>query len=217
MLEYKADYHMVVAHRWPRAGGSFEKVRRSVFHGMLRLITGQSFQDLGCGVRLFDRAVLEEISIYGDQHRFLPLLAQRNGFRVLEHEMRQSARDQFRGRYGFREYLRKSLDILTVFFLIRFTKKPLRFFGMIGTVLFGLGALGLIVVVVERLFFGQALADRPAMLLSALLLVLGVQIGALGLLGELIIFTHARSLKEYRVERIVNPAVPASDASAAKG
>ena len=208
---------MVVAHRWPRAGGSFEKVRRSVFHGMLRLITGQSFQDLGCGVRLFDRAVLEEISIYGDQHRFLPLLAQRNGFRVLEHEMRQSARDQFRGRYGFREYVRKSLDILTVFFLIRFTKKPLRFFGMIGTVLFGLGALGLIVVVVERLFFGQALADRPAMLLSALLLVLGVQIGALGLLGELIIFTHARSLKEYRVERIVNPAVPASDASAAKG
>ena len=119
LLEYKADYHMVVAHRWPRAGGSFEKVRRSVFHGMLRLITGQSFRDLGCGVRLFDRAVLEEISIYGDQHRFLPLLAQRNGFRVLEHDMSQSARDQFRGRYGFREYLRKALDILTVFFLIQ--------------------------------------------------------------------------------------------------
>jgi hypothetical protein len=78
---------------------------------------------------------------------------------------------------------------------------------MIGTVLLGFGALGLMVVIVERLFFGEALADRPALLLSALLLVLGVQIGALGLLGELIIFTHARSLKEYRVERIVNPAV----------
>ena len=216
LLEYKADYHMVVAHRWPRAGGSFETVRRSVFHGMLRLITGQSFRDLGCGVRLFDRAVLEEISIYGDQHRFLPLLAQRNGFRVLEHDMRQSARDQYRGRYGFREYLRKGLDVITVFFLIRFTKKPLRFFGMIGTVLLGIGALGLIVVVVERLLFGQALADRPALLLSALLLVLGVQIGALGLLGELIIFTHARSLKEYRVERIVNPSVAESDVLPAK-
>jgi hypothetical protein len=85
---------------------------------------------------------------------------------------------------------------------------------MIGTVLFGIGALGLSVVVVERLFFNQALADRPAMLLSALLLVLGVQIGALGLLGELIIFTHARSLKEYRVERIVNPASPQAEDSA---
>ena len=218
LLEYKGDYHMLVAHRWPRSGGPFEKVRRFVFHGMLRLVTGQSFRDLGCGVRLFDRAVLEEVSIYGDQHRFLPLLAQRNGFRVLEHEMKQSTRDQFRGRYAIREYVRRSLDILTVFFLIRFTKKPLRFFGMIGTALFGVGALGLIVVVVQRLFFEQALADRPALLLSALLLVLGVQIGALGLLGELIIFTHARSLKEYRVERIVNPAPPQSeDSSGATG
>jgi len=213
LLEYKADYHMLVAHRWPRSGGPFERARRFVFHGMLRLVTGQSFRDLGCGVRLFDRAVLEEVSIYGDQHRFLPLLAQRNGFRVLEREMKQSTRDQFRGRYAIREYVRRSLDILTVFFLIRFTKKPLRFFGMIGTALFGVGALGLIVVVVQRLFFEQALADRPALLLSALLLVLGVQIGALGLLGELIIFTHARSLKEYRVERIVNPAPPQSEDS----
>jgi glycosyltransferase involved in cell wall biosynthesis len=210
MLEHKDDYHMVVGHRWPRAGGSFEKIRRAVFHGMLRVVTAQPFRDLGCGVRLFDRAVLEEISIYGDQHRFLPLLAQRNGFRVLELDMRQSVRDQFRGRYGPREYVRKALDMLTVFFLIRFTKKPLRFFGMVGSVLFGLGAVGLTVVVLERLFFGQPLADRPAMLLSALLLVLGVQIGALGLLGELIIFTHARALKEYRVERIVNPAARAS-------
>lgn len=217
MLDNKADYHMVMAHRWPRAGGAFEQLRRSVFHGMLRLITGQTFRDLGCGARLFDRAVLEEISIYGDQHRFLPLLAQRNGFRVLELDMRQSERDRFTGRYGLREYLRKSLDILTVFFLIRFTKKPLRFFGMIGTVLFGIGTLGLIVVVLERLVFGQPLADRPAMLLSALLVVLGVQISALGLLGELIIFTHARSLKEYRVERIVNAAAQESSALEAKG
>jgi glycosyltransferase involved in cell wall biosynthesis len=217
LFEYKAGHHMVVAHRWPRAGGAFETARRAVFHGMLRLITGQSFRDLGCSVRLFDRVVLEEISIYGDQHRFLPLLAERNGFRVLELDVRQSARDVFRGRYGLREYLRKALDVLTVFFLIRFTKKPLRFFGMIGTVLFGLGALGLIVVVLERLLFAQALADRPALLLSALFLVLGVQIGALGLLGELIIFTHARSLKEYRVERIVNPAAQERDAPLAKG
>ena len=87
---------------------------------------------------------------------------------------------------------------------------------MIGTVLFGLGALGLIVVVVERLS-GQALADRPAMLLSALLWSWGCRSVHSVCWAKLIIFTHARSLKEYRVERIVNPAVPASDASAAKG
>jgi glycosyltransferase involved in cell wall biosynthesis len=217
MLAAKGEHHMVIGHRWPRAGGAFERMRRSAFHGLLRVITGQSFRDLGCGVRVFDRAVLDEVSVYGDQHRFLPLLAERNGFRVLELDVRQSERDRFRGRYGMREYVRKALDILTVFFLVRFTKKPLRFFGMIGTVLLALGALGLVVVVIERVFSGQALADRPAMLLSALLVVLGVQISALGLLGELIIFTHARAIKEYRVERIVNPAVPVSSVRQAKG
>jgi glycosyltransferase involved in cell wall biosynthesis len=209
LLAEKGDFHMVVGHRWPRHGSRFDKLRRSAFHLLLKLVTGQSFRDLGCGVRLLDREVLEEVSVYGDQHRFLPLLAERNGFRVLEVDVRQSERDRFRGRYQIREHLRRSLDILTVFFLTRFTKKPLRFFGMIGTIVFALGAIGLTIVVAERLFFDRALADRPAMLLSALFLVLGIQIGALGLLGELIIFTHARSLKEYRVERIVNADVPA--------
>lgn len=209
MIAEKGDHHMVVAHRWPRRGPALEKFRRRAFHKLLGGITGQRFKDLGCGVRLFDREILEEISVYGDQHRFLPLIVERNGFRVLELDVRQSTQDAFRGRYGMREYVRRTLDIFTVFFLTRFTKKPLRFFGMIGSIVFVVGAVGLLEVVVERLFFGQPLADRPALLLSSLLLVLGIQIGALGLLGELIIFTHARSMKEYRVERVVNPGADA--------
>lgn len=205
MITEKGDHHMVVAHRWPRYGTRFDKLRRRAFHAMLAKVTGQRFRDLGCGVRLFDRDILEEISVYGDQHRFLPLIVERNGFRVLELDVRQSTQDAFRGRYGFREYVRRTLDIFTVFFLTRFTKKPLRFFGMIGSIVFLAGAVALLELIVERLFFGQPLADRPALLLSSLLLVLGIQIGALGLLGELIIFTHARSMKEYRVERVVNP------------
>jgi glycosyltransferase involved in cell wall biosynthesis len=204
LFESKGDHHMVVARRWPRAGNWFDKLRRRVFHQMLRFVTGQRFEDLGCGVRLFDRQVLDEISVYADQHRFLPVIAERNGFRVLELNVRQSDEDEFRGTYGVREYVRGALDIFTVFFLARFTKKPLRFFGMIGAVIFAVGAVVLLVVVVERLFFDVAAADRPALLLSSLLVVLGIQIGALGLLGELIIYTHARALKEYRVERIVN-------------
>ena len=174
------------------------------FHSLLSGVTGQRFRDLGCGARLMDREILEEISIYGDQHRYLPLIVERNGFRVVELDVRQSTQDEFRGRYRLREYVRRGLDIFTVLFLTRFTKKPLRFFGMIGSAVFLLGVIGLLIVIFERLVLGQALADRPALLLSSLLLVLGIQIGALGLLGELIIFTHARSLKEYRVERVVN-------------
>ncbi len=204
MLDSKGDHHMVVARRWPRHGTAFDKLRRGAFHRMLRWVTGQRFEDLGCGVRLFDRAVLEEVNVYGDQHRFLPLIVERNGFRVLELDVSQSALDQFRGHYSVREYVQRALDIFTVFFLVRFTKKPLRFFGMIGAIVFAVGAVVLLDVIIARLFFDVALADRPALLLSSLLVVLGIQIGALGLLGELIIYTHARALKEYRVERVVN-------------
>src|SRR5690606_27486643 len=150
----------------------------------------------GCGARVMSRRVVQEITIYGDQHRLLPVLAAQQGFAVREVDVAQSPRDEFRGRYRLREYLHRLLDLFTVFFLTRFTKKPLRFFGMSGRGTFTLGGLMLAVLVVQRLVFEQPLADRPALLLSCLLLVLGVQLFALGLLGELIIFTHAKDLKE---------------------
>lgn len=194
---------LAIGRRWPRVGGLFERLRRRVFHGLLAWITHVRFNDLACGARAFKRQVLEEIQLYGDQHRFLALLADRQGFRVKEVDLRQSQQDRFRGIYRPREYLRGFIDIFTVFFLVRFTKKPLRFFGMIGVVLFSLGALWTAWLVVERLFLHQALADRPALLLSSLLVVLGLQIFALGLLGELIIFTHARGLKDYQVAEVI--------------
>jgi glycosyltransferase involved in cell wall biosynthesis len=204
LLAAGGDADLVLARRWPRRGNRFEALRRRGFHALLRLITGESFRDLGCGVRMLNRRVAEEITIYGDQHRLLPVLAARQGFSVREVDVGQSARDEFRGRYRMREYLHRVLDIFTVFFLVRFTKKPLRFFGMIGSVTFGVGAVVVALLVTQRLLFDQPLADRPALLLSCLLLVLGVQLFALGLLGELIIFTHAKDLKDYKVADIVD-------------
>jgi glycosyltransferase involved in cell wall biosynthesis len=203
----------IVACRSPRRGGWFERARRQGFHKLLRFVTGSVFRDLGCSVRLFDRRVLEEITVYGDQHRLLPLLAANQGFTVREVEVRQSPRDDFRGNYRVRDYVHRALDLFTVFFLVRFTKKPLRFFGMIGSALVGLAVIFLAVLLAQRLLFNDALADRPALLLTSLMLVVGVQIFALGLLGELIIFTHARDLREYKVAEIVDvgnsaPAAP---------
>lgn len=204
LLDAKNDHHMVVAHRWPRRGSAFDKLRRDLFHRLIQAVTGSRYRDLGCGVRLLDRQVLEEISLYGDQHRLLPVLVERNGFRVREVDLPQSERDEFRGRYSFRHMVGRILDVFTIFFLVRFTKKPLRFFGGVGGTMCVFGGVYLLVLIVQRLFFGQPLADRPALLLSSLLVVLGIQIVGLGLLGELIIFSHARDIKEYRVERIVN-------------
>jgi len=194
---------VAIGHRWPRAGSKLEALRRSMFHGLLAWVTKLRFHDLGCGARAMKRRVLEEIHLYGDQHRFLAVLANRQGFTVTEVNVRQSAHDQFRGIYGPREYARSVLDIFTVFFLVRFTKKPLRFFGMLGVSMFGTGALVIVYLVIERLFMDHALATRPALLLSSLLVVLGLQLFALGLLGELIIFTHARNIKDYQVDQVI--------------
>ena len=204
---------LAIGQRSPRAGGALERLRRWAFHRLLARVTKLQYHDLACGARAFRRKVLEEIHLYGDQHRFLAMLADRQGFKVAEVSLRQSSRDRFLGTYGPREYIRGFLDIFTVFFLVRFTKRPLRFFGMVGVSTFGFGAIWILVLVVQRLFFEQALADRPALLLSSLLIVLGLQLFALGLLGELIIFTHARNLKDYQVAEVIGfdrQAVPIS-------
>jgi glycosyltransferase involved in cell wall biosynthesis len=205
-----ANAHLAVARRWPRFGGKLDSWRRRTFHNLVRWVTGSKFQDLGCSARAMKRIIIDEISLYGDQHRFLPLLASRQGFRVVEVDLRQSPNDRYLDGYPMREYAHRALDILTVLFLVRFTKRPLRFFGMIGVATFGLGALLIATLVTQRLFFAVPLSDRPALLLASLLAVLGLQLFALGLLGELIIFTHARGIKDYQVDTVVQfpPAAP---------
>ena len=133
-----------------------ERLRRSLFHGLLRSVTQLDFHDLGCGARAFDRRVLTEIQLYGDQHRFLAVLADRQGFRVREVDVRQSPKDKFEGIYQPREYTRSLLDIFTVFFLVRFTKRPLRFFGMVGVSTFLVGALARILARVCEVLPGPA-------------------------------------------------------------
>lgn len=196
---------MAVAHRSPRYHKSiFEVHRRRLFHWLIRVSSGESFSDLGCTARAFKREILEEIPLYGEQHNFLPILASKQGFRVKEVPIAQSSRDRFEGGYSTRSYLHRILDIFSIVFLVRFTKKPIRFFGMIGSITFVFGGLVVFTVVLQRLFFGVSLANRPVLLVGSLLTVLGLQIFALGLLGELIIFTHAREIKEYTIEEIVN-------------
>jgi glycosyltransferase involved in cell wall biosynthesis len=194
---------MVICHRWPRAGGVLERMRRGAFHGLVSWMTGIRLNDLGCSARAMSRRVLEEIALYGDQHRLLPVLADRQGFRVLELDVQQSPQDRYAGGYRTREYLHRLLDVFAVFFLVRFTKKPLRFFGMVGATVLIIGTLLMLYLIGDRLIFSVGLANRPALLLSSLLVVLGLQLFALGLLGELIIFTHAGNLKDYQVDRVI--------------
>jgi glycosyltransferase involved in cell wall biosynthesis len=217
LVDALSSADVAVGRRWPRKGSPLESLRRRAFHGAVAWLTGKRFRDLGCSARAMQRRVLEEINLYGDQHRFLALLADRQGFRVVEVDIQQSANDRFRGRYRLREYAHRALDLVTVLFLVRFTKKPLRFFGMIGVIMGGIGALLLLYLAAERVLLGEPLADRPALLLSSLLAVVGLQLFAIGLLGELMIFTHAHDIKDYKIDEVIRfpggPPQPLDDAT----
>ncbi len=197
------DYDMVIARRFPRRDSILNVIQSKVFHFLLNTMIAVPFHDLGCSVRALKRRVAEELNIYGDQHRFLPLLAAQQGFKVLELDAAQAKEDTFKRVYSPGVYIRRMLDILTIAFIVKFTRKPLRFFGLIGSFILALGTLGAVYLAIERLYFGGALADRPALVLAVLMMVMGFQMIAVGLIGELIIFTHAKDVKEYRVERIV--------------
>lgn len=182
-----------VLEREPRRG------RTRKLEYLARLVLGNPFSDLRCQARLMRRAVADELVLYGNQDRFLPLLAQSAGFRVVEVPVRgRLPKPPVRG-----VDLGLLLDLLTVFFLFKFVQKPFRFFGGIGLGLLAAGGLATAWLIFERLVFGAPLANRPALILSTLTVVLGIQVIAVGLVGEIIAFAHARNLRTYRIERIV--------------
>jgi len=197
------DTHdMAVACRYPRGDGFFNRLQSQIFSSSVNRISGLHLEDAGCTVRVFPKRVLQEIDLYGDVHRFIPLLAYRQGFDVKEVKLAQAAADKSARVYSPGIYLRRVLDLLNIYFLIRFTKKPFRFFGFIGAVSAIIGGVIASWTVIEKLFMGVPLADRPLFLIGTVLLIFGLQIVLVGLIGEIIIFSSAKSKKEYVIDRI---------------
>ena len=194
-----ADY--VASWRHSRIDSRWSAFKSRVFNDLTRYATGVDLHDINSGLRVMKSEVPKNLPIYGDLHRFLPVLAAMHGFRVSEIKTRHIEERVKKGDYAFGVYIRRLLDLMTLFFLFKFTKKPLRFFGLIGSFTAAAGFLISGVLVVERLF-GQPLEHRPALLFGILLIVLGVNLVSLGLLGELIIFIHGHRLRDYHVKQV---------------
>jgi glycosyltransferase involved in cell wall biosynthesis len=200
--EIESGSDLVVSWRYPRVDPILNRLQSSAFNWFTRRLTKVPLHDLNSSLRAMRRKVVESISIYGDQFRFLPILADRQGFRVKEVQVRHVEERGETGFYGLGSYVRRFIDIMTLFFLVKFTKKPLRFFGFIGTVLFGLGLLINGYLTVVRIM-GSSIGNRPLLLLGVLLMVLGIHTFSIGLVGEIIIFSHAKEIKEYNIEQLL--------------
>jgi glycosyltransferase involved in cell wall biosynthesis len=197
-----AGADMAVANRSPRLDSWLNRMQSRAFHRILVGVTHQKFHDMACGVRVMRRVVAESLPLYGDLHRFIPALALREGYRVEEVAVPQHPRDARTRVYRPGVYFRRLLDIAAFFFLAKFTERPLRFFGLVGSVFLGAGTVLSLVLLVQR-FEGQGIANRPALLLAVLLLALGVQLIGLGLVGEIIVHLRAPHRRVYRVRERV--------------
>ena len=189
---------MAVANRSPRLDSWLNRMQSRAFHSIIGGVSGQRFHDMACGVRAMRRSVAEALPLYGDLHRFIPALALREGYKVEEVAVPQHPSDARARVYRPGVYLRRLLDIAAFFFLAKFTEKPLRFFGLVGSIFLASGT-GLSVVLLIQRFEGQGIANRPALLLAVLLVALGVQLIGLGLVGEIIVHLRAPHRRGYRV------------------
>ncbi|MEE9126462.1 MAG: glycosyltransferase, partial [Planctomycetota bacterium] len=182
---------VVATWRHPRVDPWLNRVQSRFFNWVMCLLMGANYHDLNSGMRGLRRQVMDEVSVYGEMYRFLPVFARRQGFKVVEVKVRHREERGRRGFYGVGVYIRRLLDITAVTFLTRFTQKPLRFFGMLGLLAILVGLALCIEPIYAKLIQGLSIADRPLFFMGTVLAAFGIQLIGFGLVGEIIIFTQA--------------------------
>ena len=176
------------------------RVLSRVFNRLASAVSGLTLHDVNCGLKAYRAEVVHDLRIYGELHRFLPVLAHERGYCVAELPVNHRARNHGRSRYGLERYLRGFLDLLTVSLVGRYRHRPLHLFGGIGLVL---GAIGTVVLayLTALKIAGEAIGHRPLLILGVLLVVVGLQLFSLGLLGEMIRSLHEERAGQHERER----------------
>lgn len=194
---------------WHKVGPS------RVFNWLVSRMTGCHLHDHNCGLKAYRAEVLGEVEIYGELHRFIPVLAHARGFQVGELEVRHRPRKHGYSKYGMARFVKGLLDLLTVRFLTGFRQRPLHVLGAIGLTMLFLGAVGLLYLAFVWLDpANRPIGHRPLLVYSAALMGVGTQFLCLGVLAELITSYHVRERNLYSIREVLRVAPKSSDDSA---
>ncbi len=161
------------------------KLPSAIANWLISRVTGVHLHDYGCSLKAYRAEVLRDVKLYGDMHRFIPALAYWAGGRVTEMEVTHHARKYGKTKYGISRTLRVLLDLATVKFLLAYATHPLQIFGRWGLISGGLGVLIGLYLTADKFIHGAALANRPALMLAVLLVLMGMQLITMGLIAEL--------------------------------
>ena len=166
-----------------------------LFNRVTSAFSGVRLHDMNCGLKAYRAEVVHGLRLYGELHRFIPVLAHYRGFRIAELPVNHRPREHGRSRYGVERYLRGFLDLLTVSFIGRYRYRPLHLFGGLGLLL-GAGGFAVLLYLTVIKALGHAIGQRPLLLLGVLLVVIGMQFFSLGLISEMITSHHEERVQE---------------------
>lgn len=170
-----------------------------LFNAVTGRLTGLPLHDFNSGFKVYRRAVVEEIRLYGELHRFIPALAARRGFAVGEIPVHHRPRQFGHSKYGASRFVRGALDLLTVLFLTRYTRRPLHLFGGLGFLSLGVGLLASLYLTALWLAGVRPIGNRPLLAFGVLAILVGIQFFSLGLLSELVLSFEARNAEEVSI------------------
>ena len=171
------------------------RLASKIFNGFTSLLTGVHMHDMNCGFKAYRGECARSIEVYGEMHRYMPVLADQQGWRVTEVPVNHRARRFGKSRFGLERYLRGALDLVTVFFLGRYQNRPLHLFGGLGALLVILG-IGISLYLTAIWIGGASIGDRPLLFLGVLLIVVGVQLLSLGLLAQIMVLSRREASRD---------------------
>jgi glycosyltransferase involved in cell wall biosynthesis len=197
--EIKKGYDLVSGWKKKRRDPLSKTIPSRFFNFITSVITGIKIHDFNCGLKAYRNEVVKEVEIYGELHRYIPVLAHWLGYKVGELSVQHHQRKYGKTKFGFGRFWKGFLDLLTVIFTTRYMQRPLHLFGFWGLVFFLSGFIIDLYLVILKVTEGMALSNRPLFVGGILLIIVGVQFISIGLIGELITKTRRAPEKEYSI------------------
>ena len=201
LARMERGYDLVSGWRFKRADGFFKRISSRLFNRLTSFFTGIRIHDFNCCLKCYRRSIIEHLTVYGEMHRYIPVMASWRGFRISEVKVRHARRKHGRTKYNMTHYMGGFLDLLTVIMLTRYTRKPLHLFGFLGAALVLIG-LVINAYLTVGWFMGRWIGDRPIFMLGILMIIIGIQFIFFGLMAEMIAYSSEKE-EEHIIEELL--------------
>ncbi len=200
------DWDVVAGNRNKRKDGFFlRKIPSKIANAIIRRMTGVYIKDYGCTLKIFKQEIAEDLGIYGEMHRFIPVLAKLQGANITQVDVKHHPRIHGKSKYGINRTFKVMADLVTMIFFRKYIQKPMHLFGTMGFISFGLGIVINIYMLIIKIM-GQDIWGKPLLILGLILLLGGIQLVTIGILTEISIrnYFEGTNRKTYQVRRIIN-------------